>query len=227
MADGVLNTLEKQKALELIREFVPTIRRFETAVSILFDPERMQRLLERDGVSAKEDLEPCDEIENMRGLILGGEHGSLEFALSDPLFVLDPKVSADDWEEGLEVPMAVGPRLELFSQLFQGDFLVGILYDLRRNQWKLRIELPKNGLMHEHDPKLSDEDNAAYTKSAARLNEQFKRLEIPDHAYSEMAGYTPRSTLEYEAVIDESRVRTLVPIFYDICDAYFDFDSDG
>jgi len=179
-------------------------------------------MLERNGVTAQEDLEPCDEVENMRSLILDGEHGSLMFALGDPLLVLDPKTSAEAWEEGLDVPLAAGPRLDLTSELFEGGFVIVILYDLRRNEWRLVVEYSGRDLAHEHDQELPDEDNEAYAKSAERLNEQFKRLEIPAHDLQPMTFQD--GTMKYEAVIDESRVRTLVPIFYDICDAYFDFD---
>ncbi|MCC7523083.1 hypothetical protein IT407_04800 [Candidatus Uhrbacteria bacterium] len=226
MGDGVLNPLEKPEALELIRNFVPTIRRFEAAVSILFDPERMRSLLERSGIRAREDLEPCDELENMRGVVLSGEHGSLEFCLSDPLLFLDPKTASEVWEEGLDIPLAEGPRIELTSELFDGGFLVGILYDLRRNKWKLIAEYSGRDLAHEHDAKLPDEVNASYAKKAERLNEQFKRLEIPPDALRPRGQFFQDGCLEYEAAIDESRVRTLIPIFYDICDAYFDFDLD-
>lgn len=224
MADGVLNPLDKNKALELIRDFVPTIRRFEAAVAILFDPERLRRLLERKGVTAHEDLESCDEVENMRGLDLRGEHGSLSFVLADPILFLDPKVSEETWEEGLEVPLALGPRLHMCSDLIDEGFFIEIGYDLHRNEWRLQVEWTGQPLVHEHDPQLPDEDNAAYAKAAERLNEQFNRLEIPKDALQLKYKDLPNKTMEYKVVIDESRVRTLVPIFYDICDAYFDFD---
>jgi hypothetical protein len=224
MGNGVLNPLDKGKALDLIKDFVPVMQRFQVAVSLLFNEPRLRSLVERKGVTTQENIEPCDEVEGMRGLQLEGELGALGFTLCDPLLFLDPKRGPEDWTELVSVPLSCGPMLTLTGCVNSGDFALQMHYDVREAAWKLMVELHSlDPFAHENDPHLSEEDNAAYKRDVERLWEQFQRLEIPGDAYTQNSN----GVLECTSIVEEEQVRTLIPIFYDICDAYFSYDCPG
>jgi hypothetical protein len=197
---------------KLLRDLLSVARRSHEALELLLGDGRFEKLCARDGARFNQSLQPCDEEESIRDVGFEGVIGGLSVRVVDPFAFVDPESDCD--------PLVHGPGLWLGGPWEGHELVLELGYSIKTDRWHACFEC-------EHQPPFlftpgsgyTDDMNRICADAAVRINEAFNRFEFPDPVESVFG--SKEQKLED---IGWDRARTLVPIFYDFCKAYFDYE---